>query len=323
MDKISVIIPVYNAEKFLNKCLDSVINQTYKNIELLVINDGSKDSSLKIINEYKEKYDKIIKVIDQKNQGEGKARNNGLKIATGDFITFLDSDDWYKEDYLEILHKEIGKNDIVVSGFQRYNKNYEYEYEKIPENNPWSKFKYCSVAGKMYRASFMKKNKLKFKNYKVGEDVYFSLNAYSLTEKIQVAEYSGYCNYENVGSITNVKQYDPEKSLMIVLRDVDRDINTDNFSINDITFFYLKNIIVEFILTKDYLSSKELNNNFKKNMSWLESVLKKKNHKLRVIKCEYESSKINLAVKIFVVFYKIRLSYLLIAILKRLKLSII
>ncbi|MEQ2576102.1 glycosyltransferase family 2 protein [Mediterraneibacter faecis] len=102
MDLISVIIPVYNAEKYLCKCIDSFINQSYKNLELILIDDGSTDSSPEICDEYKLK-DKRIKVIHKENEGASEARNIGIKEATANLITFYDSDDFVEEDYIEYL----------------------------------------------------------------------------------------------------------------------------------------------------------------------------------------------------------------------------
>ena len=90
--KISVIVPVYNVEKYLKQCLDSIVNQTYKNLEIIIVNDGTKDNSMKIVEEYLQ--DKRIKVINKENGGLSSARNIGIKEATGDYISFIDSDDY-------------------------------------------------------------------------------------------------------------------------------------------------------------------------------------------------------------------------------------
>ena len=90
---ISVVVPVYNVEKYLERCVDSIIKQTYKNLDIILVDDGSQDNSGKICDKYKEKYNNI-QVIHQKNQGLSIARNNGLAIAEGNYITFIDSDDW-------------------------------------------------------------------------------------------------------------------------------------------------------------------------------------------------------------------------------------
>lgn len=116
IEKISIIIPIYNVEKYLEKCLNSIINQTYKNLEIILIDDGSTDKSSTICDEYCEK-DKRIKVIHKKNEGVSTARNEGLKASTGKYIIFIDPDDYVANNHIEILYKcMIDKNvDLVIS----------------------------------------------------------------------------------------------------------------------------------------------------------------------------------------------------------------
>lgn len=109
---ISVIIPAYNEEKRIGKCLESIINQTYKNIEILVIDDGSKDNTVKVINGYK---DKRIRVISIENSGQGAARNIGIKKAKGELITFVDSDDYIANNMIELLYNDMIKNKSEIS----------------------------------------------------------------------------------------------------------------------------------------------------------------------------------------------------------------
>ena len=118
--KISIIIPCYNVEEYLPKCLDSIINQTYKNLEIICINDGSKDNTLDILNEYKKSDDRII-VIDQENQGLSGARNTGIINSNGDYIMFVDSDDWIDQDTCEKALKEAIENncDVVIWNYVR------------------------------------------------------------------------------------------------------------------------------------------------------------------------------------------------------------
>ena len=114
-NKVSIIIPVYNTEKFIGKTIESVLNQTYKNWEILIFNDKSKDNSLKIIKKYSEK-DKRIKVVDSKeNVGVVAARNKLIEIATGEFIAFLDADDYWKQNKLEKQIKFMLKNNALIS----------------------------------------------------------------------------------------------------------------------------------------------------------------------------------------------------------------
>ena len=116
--KISIIVPVYNVEKYLKECIESLINQTYKDLEILLIDDGSKDNSGKICDEYANK-DKRIKVIHQENSGVSKTRNYGIELATGDYVMFVDSDDWLEENTCELLIKEIKtqNKDMIIFNF--------------------------------------------------------------------------------------------------------------------------------------------------------------------------------------------------------------
>lgn len=112
-DLISIIIPIYNADKYLDRCLESVINQTYKNIEIILINDGSTDNSINIINEYKQKDERIL-VINRENRGVLYTRLEGLKKAQGKYISYIDSDDWIEKNMIEILYNKIIKYDADV-----------------------------------------------------------------------------------------------------------------------------------------------------------------------------------------------------------------
>ena len=114
--KVSVIIPVYNTEQYLAECLDSVINQTLREIEIIVINDKSPDDSLRIIREYQKKDNRIVLIDKTVNEGVGKARNDGIEKATGEFVIFMDSDDLYSSKVaLETLYKSAKENDVMIS----------------------------------------------------------------------------------------------------------------------------------------------------------------------------------------------------------------
>ncbi len=134
--KISVIIPTYNKEKYLNECLDSVINQTLKEIEIICVNDGSTDNSLTILKEY-EKKDKRIKIINQENSGVAIARNRAMDISKGEFIAFLDSDDKIINDNsLENLYYAAVNNNVLISGG---NSNYYLNGKKIKKLDHFKK----------------------------------------------------------------------------------------------------------------------------------------------------------------------------------------
>ncbi len=192
MNKVSVIIPVYNVEEYLSQCLDSVVNQTYENLQIICIDDGSTDNSLKILNKYAEQ-DNRITLKSQKNQGVSVARNTGIYAADGNFIAFLDSDDWWEPD---LVNNAVSKlltdgSDIVIFGH-----NYYKNGKIIPDNIKEEKIDNVLKQGKnyldyteefmtyiwdkVYRTSLIKDNKIKFPlNLHPSEDVLFALECLS------------------------------------------------------------------------------------------------------------------------------------------------
>ena len=129
---ISIIVPVYNNDKYLHNCINSIINQTYRNIEIILIDDGSTDTSLQVCNFYSNK-DKRIKVIHKENGGLSEARNYGIKHAKGDYIFFIDSDDIIQNNTIEIMYSVLeNKNDCIsICNFERFNSKYSYSTNKI------------------------------------------------------------------------------------------------------------------------------------------------------------------------------------------------
>ena len=137
--KISIIVPVYNAEKYLSQCLDSCINQTLKDIEIICIDDGSTDNSLQLLKDYAKK-DKRIVVLTQSNQKQGAARNKALKQAKGDFVLFVDSDDYIREDTCEKLYTHILSNQLDMLMFSGW--NVDEKQKELKQNNYWQ-YSYC------------------------------------------------------------------------------------------------------------------------------------------------------------------------------------
>lgn len=138
-DLISVIVPIYNVEKYLTQCIESIINQTYKNLEIILVDDGSKDNSGKICDEYQKK-DSRIKVIHKENGGTSSARNEGLEISTGKYIQFVDSDDYIDLDMIEFLYKILKEEnaDISMCSYYKLNK------DKFTTNATEEKINYTS-----------------------------------------------------------------------------------------------------------------------------------------------------------------------------------
>ena len=196
MSQITIILPVYNVEKYLPQCLDSIINQTFKDFECICVNDGSTDSSLSILQEYASR-DNRIKIINQKNGGSSVARNTGIKNVNTKYITFIDSDDWIAENYLEILYNKIEETnaDIVRASYKFYfQEENSYKSAKIREihkinTNSNIERLYKGYAGafvwaKIYKTSLIKDNNIWFYEGFTAEDCPFSSLVYLYSKKI-------------------------------------------------------------------------------------------------------------------------------------------
>lgn len=177
MVKISVIIPLYNAEKYLKKCIDSVLNQTIKDIEIILINDGSTDDSEKIVDKYiKENKANIIK-YNQRNQGQAVARNKGIELAQGEFVTFIDSDDYIDKTMLEDLYNEakIKDLDIVICDyFEEQEDKLIYKKQILREHTDLIKDYILFVAGpcnKIIKTKVLKENNIRFPKNIFYEDI--------------------------------------------------------------------------------------------------------------------------------------------------------
>ena len=190
--KVSIIIPVYNVEQYLRQCLDSVINQTFKNIEIIAVNDCSTDNSLQIIKEYQQKDKRIVLVDLKQNVGLGFARNEGIKIAKGKYITFVDSDDWIASNFIEILYNEITKNntDFVSAGYYMFdditneqtigNKDIQINYNTVFNKRKDKEFflknlrhtLICVVWNKIFRKDFLFSNNIFFKVKKLEDNIF-------------------------------------------------------------------------------------------------------------------------------------------------------
>lgn len=220
--KISVIIPVYNAEKFLPKCLDSVINQIHDNLEIICIDDGSTDNSTQILKDYAAKDPRII--IDyQQNQGVSVARNRGIELASGSYIHFLDADDWLNlslySDFAGVVKKGI--MDIFVFNACFYFENAESVEPKYSFSmDVWDNWRdvnselnfddcnnpFCSglaVWNKIYRTDFLRLKRLEFLKYNPFEDFLFCLQAFLQAETIKISPEAYYIyNQTNSNSLT-------------------------------------------------------------------------------------------------------------------------
>ncbi len=203
---ISVIVPVYNVEKYLPQCLDSILCQTFSNIEIICVNDGSTDKSRKILEEYKNK-DSRIKIVDKKNGGLSSARNAGMAVAQGEFYSYIDSDDWVTPDMLEKLYENITtfNSDIAICAVHQFDET----KQKIDDSNPYytlgyfdksfdnTTFSYkdvkpfimdvCVMAwNKLYRRSLIEECNAKYPDGFIFEDGPFFFSIFFKTNRVSI-----------------------------------------------------------------------------------------------------------------------------------------
>ncbi|RGQ04009.1 glycosyltransferase [Megamonas rupellensis] len=283
-EKISIIVPIYNVDKYLKRCLNSIINQTYRYIEILLIDDGSTDLSGKICDEYKKK-DKRIKVIHCKNRGVSEARNKGLEIATGEWIGFVDPDDWIDRDMYESLYRmvKLYNVDISVCSYKRC-KDFSYENivskkndecklldNKLSMKNMLVNDLYCgAVWNKLYKRDILMNNKFK-KNMIIGEDVLFNFNLlYNTKINTVYNKIPKYNYFYRDNSVINSKKIDRKILSQLKVRQYIYNLiknNEYNFFIKEYNYKYFKLLIglLLKVCKENNLEHKYLYNELKKN----------------------------------------------------------
>lgn len=216
---VSVVVPIYNVEQYLQKCLNSIRNQTYKNLEILLINDGTKDNSLEICNKNAKK-DERIKVVSQKNGGLSKARNTGLKKATGEYICFIDADDFIDEHYIEYMLRNVieSDSDICACDFYYINEDEETWSKNVIKNNQeFTNIEaICDILGekqttevmawnKLYKRSLFIDNNIIFPVGKLHEDNFTTYKLYYFAKKITLINDKLYYYLQRNNSIMSQK----------------------------------------------------------------------------------------------------------------------
>ena len=260
MIKYSFIVPVYNTEKYLKKCLDSLVNQTYKDFEIIVVNDGSTDKSSSIISKYQKKYKNII-VIDKENEGLSMARNRGVQKSSGKYIKIVDSDDYVSNKLLEEIDKKIDDSDIlrfqIATEDEEYTKINEYHEEGFESMCGYDAFKYLSSYHfvepawcYVIRKNYYIENKFSFKKGVYHED--FGLIPYVIykARKVKSIDFIGYYYIQRNGSIMNNNDYkktvkkafdmiEQYKAMRLFAKNINRKNNLDDYFLS-----YISNSVI-------------------------------------------------------------------------------
>lgn len=224
--QVSIIVPIFNLESYISRCIESIVNQTYKNIEIILVNDGSTDASISIIRQYAAN-DKRIIVIDKKNEGVSVARNIGIEQATGKYIMFVDGDDWIDYDMIEklVIIAEKSNSDFVGAGFvfedidinkKRFSPDgfspITFEGKEVLKNYLAGKYIWSSVWGGIYLLDTINKNNIRFvPEIKYAEDVFFTVNFMAFAKKIIVCEEHFYHVLVRSSSVTRNSIHELDK----------------------------------------------------------------------------------------------------------------
>lgn len=297
--KLSIIIPVYNVEKYLNNCIDSILNQTYKDYEIILIDDGSKDNSPSICDDYAKKYENI-KVIHKANGGLSSARNAGIRNASGEFLMFIDSDDFlYDYKCLEKLSDHFAYDVIQYKMIYYYEKKKKYvelkrlnvkedtylnQLKELVENDIFS----VSACNKIIRKDIIVTNNIYFDETLLSEDIDWSLSLYLKACSIKLVDENVYVyRQQREGSITSKMKPKNIQSLYYIINKW-INYNYNNDLIKDIYFNYLS---YQWLILVSNINKTNCDKNLKKDI-----------YKFKYLMDYGNNKKANMCKKLFKIF---------------------
>lgn len=304
MCDISIVIPIYNVEKYLRKCLDSVYSLNLDNKEVVLVNDGSTDTSINILNEFKNKYPNETKLITQKNQGLSEARNIGIKNSNGKYILFIDSDDFIipteTEEFINFgLDKKVdilignyreyyNENYIVQKSFYNLDKNLEKEGMFFIENGVKNKCFRFAVWKNIYRKNFLLENNLFFKKGLLHEDSLFTPEAFFCAKKVRCFNKKFYFyrknNLESITQTVNKKNYEHMLYTIIKLLEFKKSNNIEDNYFNRIVLGIYINVLRGGYINKEvYNNIVDLKFNFREKLKLLYVIYLQNKYKIKKI----------------------------------------
>lgn len=329
--KISVIVPVYKAENYLHKCIDSIVNQKYPNFELILVDDGSPDNSGKICDGYAQK-DTRIKVIHKKNEGVSIARNTGIDESSSDLICFIDSDDWVEDNYLSTFIELYQPNTLVSQGIlYDYMNNPDknelfFDYDKISFNTTdelkiekYNILENGCPYGKIYDKEIINKYHIRFhKDISTHEDHLFVWQYMKYIEKISLSDNVSY-HYMKYGTESLSSKFHPSEELILVAdllrKELDQikvcyNLKNINRYINLISSLYIKDVYINAIYNCNDRNYKEIINEIKLKVDFIsdEYVIHYKLYRLiyNLLRMNINSTVMYLSIKIMKVYTGIK-----------------
>lgn len=318
---VSVVIPIYNGVKFIDKCLDSVLNQTYKNVEIILSDDGSTDDSLKFIKKYSKKYENI-KYDSHKNQGLSITRNIAFEMVSGDYVTYLDVDDYLEYDFIEKMLEDNRDYDIIIGGYRSVDEYGKVFFDYSIEDSVWGRYKRVTVWSKLYKVSFLRNNKIVYPDIRIfGEDVVYTMRCLSLTDNVIIKQYIGYNNLVNADSITHKENYKIITDVPKMISNIDSFIcNNDRYlneNQNIVKYYYFK-ILSAYLIELSYFTNyDDLKKYYFENKKTIFDIYKKYKYNKKVKWMKNEKFSVNALVKLLLIFDKIHLDKLFLKIISK------
>ena len=323
---VSVIVPVYNAELYLERCLASVLHQTTDDYELICVNDCSSDSSETILEQMVPFFGNRMRVLHNKeNAGGGKSREYAIEVAAGEYVTFIDSDDYIAPDYIETYLKEAlrTKTDVIVGGYTK-DINGKLARHK-PVQGIWSLTTYSISCAKLYKTSFLRQNSIRYSDIRCGEDIYFGIDLLYSHATFSVFPYCGYHYYFNPSSTTNSMKPNQqmEQNISTIFQQFATSHDLTRISSEDyqvIEYTYLANMINALLVYGRGCGINEM----RSKIAFFRSDVKRQfpyyrsNRFLNPFIARGQSGKIRLSVSLLMLLERVRLDtpiYLLIALL--------
>lgn len=308
MPKVSVIVPVYNTEKYLERCIDSIISQSFKDFELILINDGSKDKSLSIMKEHARK-DKRIRVFDQNNKGPAITRNFGINQAKAKYVMFIDSDDYIDDNYIQDYYNVISKEDldIVIGGYKRVVEK-KVTFTLQLKQGEFSKYIITGPVCRIIRKQFLTNNKIEFLDTNSSEDVYFNLMIYNKTKKIKIIDNIGYNYFYNKNSLSNTAHKGFKKEIKII--ELLNLINVEESYNLELNQYYIIRYIIWYLLYSGRTaSSNAFVEEYNKLFTWLNNNISnyKNNKYLSLFKLKEEPLKYRIIINTFMLISRLNL----------------
>ena len=304
MPKVSIIIPVYNSETYINRCIDSVLSQSFKDFEIVAVNDGSTDNSLSLLQEYAKMPNFVL--VTQQNSGPAIARNTGINVSSGEYIMFIDSDDFIETDYVKNYVSAIENSslDVVMGGYKKITGEH-IDFMRCPNGGVFSKYLITGPVSKIYKKSFIEQHKILFPDTTASEDVYFNSLVIKNNAKIGYIKDTGYYYYFNPVSISNTAHKGFSENVNIL--DLMHSINFKEIQDIDVHRYFIIRYIIWYLLYagKDVTPDKFIAE-YKKYFSWLNINIPnyEKNRNIKLLGPKGEQKSIGFIVFVFILFHK-------------------